>query len=152
MSFEIQWTIQGEKQVARILEKISTDLKDFKLPLNNIASNLIDLFGGEVFETRGAAIQESWAALSPYTLATKARKKQTSEPLIATGAMRKSFRSIVTSDQAVIYNLQDYFKYHQSNEPRTKIPRRVMMKIANRQKEMIVKEFVNYIRNSKHNV
>lgn len=146
MGFQLQWTIEGEKQLSRVLIGMQTDLKDFKKPLNKIAENLTRLFSTDVFTTRGGVIQESWASLSPYTLATKARRGLPSAPLIATGAMQKGFKSAVTSDQAVIYNTADYFKYHQSNQPRKKLPRRVMMKIANKQKEMIVKEFQNFIR------
>lgn len=148
MSFEISWTIEGEKQLSRVLTRLSTDIKNFKLPLTNIAEKLVQTFSTEVFSTQGAAIDESWRPLAPGTLQQKRRKGFSSQPLVATGTMQKSFRSIVTNDAAVIYNTADYFKYHQSNQPRKKLPRRVMMKIANRQKEMIVKEFKNYLRAS----
>lgn len=153
MGFQVQWTIEGEKQLSRILLGMETGLSNFKKPLDTIARNLVSLFTNEVFQTRGGVIQESWASLSPYTLATKARRGLPAAPLIATGAMQHAFKSAVTSDQAIIYNTADYFKYHQSNQPRKKLPRRVMMKIANKQKEMIVKEFQDFIRTSaKQNV
>lgn len=146
MSFQLSWTIEGDKQLSRVLTRMTTDIKDFKIPLTTIAENLTSLYSKDVFETQGSAIGETWRPLSENTLKAKKRMGYPSTPLVATGAMMQGFRSIVTSDQAVIYNTQDYFKYHQSNKPRKKLPRRVMMKIANRQKEMIVKEFQNFIR------
>ena len=152
MSFYVSWTIEGDKQLSRVLTRMSTDVKDFRFPLNKIAENLKDLFAGEVFSSKGAVIGERWPGLKASTIAQKRRRGFSSEPLVATGAMQAGFRSIVTSDQAVIYNTQDYFKYHQSNQPRSRLPRRAMMKIANLQKEMIVKEFQNYIMAHNRNV
>lgn len=145
MSLQLSWTIEGEKQFSRRLLGIETNLRDFTVPLTRIAIKLKSTFSDDVFKTQGAAIGENWAKLSPYTIATKARKGFPSTPLIATGAMQKGFRSIVSKDEAIISNTQEYFKYHQSNRPRTKIPRRVMMKIGNLQKEMIQKEFQAFI-------
>jgi hypothetical protein len=150
MSFQISWTIEGDKQFSRRLRGLDTDLKDFTKPLKRIADSLIKTFSTDVFSTQGGAVQESWAALSPYTLATKARKGYPLVPLIATGAMQKGFRSIVSSDQAVISNIVDYFKYHQSNKPRSHLPRRVMMKLGFQQKELIQKEFQRFIMDSKN--
>lgn len=145
MSFQLSWSIEGEKQFSRRLGGLVTDLKDFSKPLKRIADSLVKTFSNDVFETRGGSIQETWANLSPYTLATKARKGYPLVPLIATGAMKRGFRSAVTSDQAVIGNITNYFKYHQSNKPRQHLPRRVMMKLGYQQREMIQKAFQKFI-------
>jgi len=153
MAFKISWTIEGEQQLSRKLRGIVTDIKDFTYPLKKISESLVGTFSMDVFETQGKVIGERWERLSPYTLATKARKGYPASPLIATGKMKNSFRTIVTSDYALVYNNSDYFKYHQSNKPRKKLPRRVMMKLYNKQREMIVKEFQVYLQNSvKQNV
>jgi phage gpG-like protein len=138
---EISWSIEGEQQLSRVLRGIELELQDFRVPLQNIANNLTKVFSEDVFQTQGGAIGVSWKPLSPVTLARKARLGQSSQPLVATGAMQASFGSTVGSHQAVIHNSSDYFKYHQSNRPRRKIPRRVMMKLGQHQKEEIVKEF-----------
>lgn len=145
MSFQLSWTIEGEKQFSRRLRGLQTNLKDFSTPLGIIAGKLKATFGGDVFTTQGGAIGEHWKALAPGTLKLKARRGFSSMPLIATGAMKAGFRSEVSSDQAVISNTQDYFKYHQSNKPRHRLPRRVMMKLGNQQREMIQKEFQKFI-------
>lgn len=144
----ISWSIEGEKQISRRLRGLETSLKDFKKPLEIIANKLQKTFSDDVFATQGKAVQESWPRLSPYTIAMKAKRGYPSTPLIATGAMKEGFRSIVSSDQAVLYNVEDYFKYHQSNKPRKKLPRRVMMKLGNQQREMVQKEFQLYIMQS----
>lgn len=145
MSIQISWTIEGEQQVSRMLQKLETNIKNFSVPLNRISKTLVDLFSHEVFDTQGGAIGESWKPLAKSTLDAKKRKGYPATPLIATGDMQRGFKSLVSSDQAVIYNTQDYFKYHQSNQPRTKIPRRVMMKLGNKQKELVVKAFKEFI-------
>ncbi len=148
MAFQFSYTIEGDKQFSRRLRGLETDLKDFRKPLKRIADQLKTVFSDDVFRTQGGAVNESWPRLSPYTLAMKAKKGYPSAPLIATGAMQKGFRTIVTSDQATIYNVVPYFKYHQSNKPRKRLPRRVMMKLGNQQRELIQKEFIKYIRQS----
>lgn len=147
--FHISWEIEGVTELSRNLRGIETSLKDFKKPLTRIAKSLVKSFGGEVFDTQGAVIGERWKRLSPYTVAQKARLGFPADTLVRTGAMKKGFKSVVTSDQAVIGNTQDYFRYHQSNKPRSHIPRRVMMKLNENMKEMIVKEFQNHIRLNK---
>jgi phage gpG-like protein len=141
MSLQISWEIEGSKELSRVLEGITLGLKDFKRPLQNAADNLVRTFSTDVFNTQGGAINEKWKPLSPVTIAQKARKGQPSDILVATGDMKKSFGSTVGTHQAVVANAAPYFKYHQSKNPRKKLPRRVMMKLAEDQKTMIVKEF-----------
>lgn len=148
MAFQISWSIEGEKQFSRRLQGLETHLKDFKKPLTAISERLKYVFSNDVFSSQGSAIGEAWRPLSPYTLAMKSKRGYPSQPLVATGAMQKGFRSNVSSDQALIYNVQDYFKYHQSNKPRKRLPRRVMMKLGNQQREIVQKEFIKFIRES----
>lgn len=148
MAFQLSWTIEGEKQFSRRLRGLETELKDFTKPLTVIATKLRKTFGEDVFTSKGTAIGESWQPLSPNTLKQKQRRGFPSAPLIATGAMKSGFRAAVSSDQAVLSNTQEYFKYHQSNKPRKRLPRRVMMKLGNQQREMIQKEFQVFIQNA----
>jgi phage gpG-like protein len=148
MTFQLQWTIEGQTQLSRKLVGLRSDLKDYTRPFSDSAFYLKSVFSRDVFDTQGAAIGERWKRLSPYTVAQKARHGYPSSPLIGSGAMQNSFKTIVSSDQAVIYNTAAYFKYHQSKAPRSRIPRRVMMKLASRQKEEVVRVFQQYIRES----
>jgi phage gpG-like protein len=147
--FQLQWEIEGERQLSRVLLGMSSKLTDYTPPFRDSANYLTGLFSRDVFSTQGAVIGERWQRLSPYTVAQKARRGHPSTPLVGTGAMQRSFQSIVSTDQAVIYNTAAYFKYHQSNkQPRTKLPRRVMMRIHDGQREQIVRYFQQYIRES----
>jgi phage gpG-like protein len=136
---QISWNIEGEKSLSRNLRGVSLALKDWRGPLDRAATNLIKVFSDDVFRTRGAAVGVRWAALSPATIARKARTGGST--LVETGAMRDNFQKEVHADHAIIGNETPYFAYHQSNKPRTKIPRRTMMKLGNKQKTMIVREF-----------
>ena len=147
-AFQIQWTIEGETQLSRKLIGLESALKDYSYPFRESADFLKGVFSRDVFETQGAAIGERWKRLSPYTVSQKAKRGFPDTPLIGTGAMQNSFQSIVSSDQAVIYNTASYFKFHQSKLPRSKVPRRIMMKIANGQKEQIIRFFQEHIRAS----
>jgi phage gpG-like protein len=146
MSFQISWEIEGKTQLSRVLIGMESSMKDYTFPFRQSADYLHHTFAVDVFETQGAAIGEKWKRLSPATVSRKARQGMPDTPLIATGNMRASFQTEVSKDQAVISNTAEYFKYHQSNKPREKIPRRVMMKLAEDQKQQIVKYFQEHIR------
>ena len=146
--FQLEWSIEGEKQLSRVLRGVANDVQDLRKPFKESGEKLKRTFEDDVFRTQGAAIGEKWARLSPYTVAQKARLGYSAAPLIRTGAMKEAFRSIASSDQAVIYNTAEYFKYHQSNKPRRRIPRRVMMKLGENQREEVVKIFQRYLRES----
>lgn len=147
-NFQLQWEIEGRKQLSRVLIGMGTDSKDLRQPFEHTAHYLKRTFSRDAFATQGAAIGERWKRLSPVTVASKARKGQFGGPLIGTGRMRDSFRTIVSSDRCVIYNTAEYFKYHQSRQPRTRLPRRVMMALGNTQRETIVRYFQHHIRES----
>ena len=145
----LQWSIEGEVQLSRKLIGLSNNLKDYTRPFSDSATYLKGIFSRDVFQTQGRAIGETWKRLSPATVSAKARRGDPAEPLITSRAvMQNSFYTIVSSDQAVIGNRAAYFKYHQSNAPRARIPRRVMMKIASAQRAEIVRFFQQYIHES----
>lgn len=146
-NFQLEWHIEGEKQVSRVLVGVKNNVSNLREPLSNSADLLKRTFQGDVFQSLGAAIGERWRPLSPVTIARKARQGMPypSRPLHGTMKMKNSFYTVVSSDQAVIGNNAAYFKYHQSNQPRKRLPRRIMMKIDNQRKEAIVKIFHTYL-------
>ena len=148
MAFQLSWTIEGEKQLSRRLLTLEDAVQDYSYPFSQSADFLKGVFSRDVFQTQGTAIGERWRRLSPVTVAQKARRGYPSTPLIGTGSMQRSFHTIVSSDQAVIYNTAAYFKYHQSKAPRSHLPRRVMMKIHHNQREQIIRFFQEHIRAS----
>lgn len=144
MGFSISWSIQGEQQLSRRLRVAADQVKDWTPAFQETAVTLQQIFSGEVFDTEGGAIDEEWEPLSPAYQKQKQRKYGNGGILQATGAMRNSFTSVVTPMQTTIGNSAPYFKYHQSNAPRTKIPRRVMMKLAETQRLLVVTIFHDY--------
>ena len=147
-NLQLSWSIEGTTELSRVLIGVSDNLKDFTQPFNDSADYLKRTFSTDVFQTQGRAIGERWKRLSPATVAAKARKGQYGGPLVATGLMQQSFHSVVSSDRAVIFNTAPYFKFHQSKDARTRLPRRVMMALADPQKEAIVRFFQAYLRES----
>lgn len=141
MAFQLTWSIEGEKQLSRSLRGINESMGDWTPAFRKISRELKNVFANEVFSTKGSAVGERWAPLSPSYLAAKRAAGYSADPLVRTGKMQKSFKTLVKADSATIWNAIKYFQYHQSNKPRSKLPRRVMMKLGNDQKEFVVKTF-----------
>lgn len=144
----LSWTIEGETQLSRRLRIISSSIKDWTPAFEDTADALVKVFSVDAFDTEGQAFDEPWAALKPRYAARKAREGYGDKPiLVKTGKMQKAFQSLAKTDYAQVWNSTAYFKYHQSNQPRSKLPRRVMMKLAEDQRQMVVKIFHTYWHN-----
>lgn len=141
MPFQLSWKIEGEQQLLRNLRGVSETMGDWQPAFEEAAEELKDIFSNDVFATKGKAIDEDWESLKPSYLAAKRRKGYPPDPLIKTGEMQKSFKTLAKTDHAKVWNAIAYAEYHQSNKPRKKLPRRVMLKLGNDQKAMIVKTF-----------
>lgn len=141
MAFNISWTIEGEKQISRNLLLLAGRVKDWTPAFAETAYELKNIFSGPVFDSEGGVIDEHWAPLSKAYAYRKAKKFPGKGILEATGKMRSGFLTLWRPDMAAVWNETEYFKYHQSNAPRAKLPRRVMMKLAAAQREMVVKIF-----------
>lgn len=126
MSLFISFNIEGEQQISRRIQGLAN--KDLGAAFARIGRKLVDFYSGAVFDTEGAVIGQRWVGGPSY------------HGLVRTGEMRSSFDFIAQSDRLTIFNTSDHFKYHQSNRPRTKLPRRVMIKLDNPRKELVVKE------------
>lgn len=146
MAFQISFTIQGEKQLSRRLEIMTDGIKDFSDPFKKTAEYLVDAFK-QSFDYQGSNIGVAWPPLKDSTLKQKAKNYPGAPMLVRTGAMKGAFQQSYSTDYAKVWNsvMGDYFKYHQSNEPRSKIPRRQMMALNDNIKENIVKFFHEYI-------
>jgi|SRR5579885_1723024 len=130
MTVVLEATIEGQTELQRYLLGVETAIKDWKPALEASAKELMKSFQLN-FDARGGLFG-GWAA----------RKKSYPWPLLEkTGAMRGSFYQQITPDKLVIGNRAPYFPYHQSNAPRTRLPRRVMMAIDETRAVLIVKAF-----------
>lgn len=126
--------IEGEKQLSRKLLTASSGIGDFKRPLFRIGA-----------EVRGS-IDTNFSGRGSLFGRWLPRKDNLPHPILEkTSRMRRNFKQNLGPDYVEIYNPTPYFKYHQSNKPRTKIPRRVMMKIDEQRRVFIQKEFQKHI-------
>lgn len=146
MAYELTWTIEGSKDLSQRLLIMSDKVKDYTPAFQDSAEYLKEIFSGDVFNTQGGAIDESWAPLSEDYAIRKAKKFPGKGILEATGTMRDSFLTSWAADRAEVWNTAEYFKYHQSNQPRSRLPRRVMMKLAMAQQQAVVKIFHTYFK------
>ena len=128
----IEFSLEGQKQLIRRFRGIELAGNNWKSTFAKIGKDLTGCFSGPVFETKGAEIGEPWK---------KRTKAYPWSILERTGRMRHGFKYNAKRMSVKIWNITDYFKYHQSNKPRRKLPRRVMMKLDNKRKTNIMKRF-----------
>lgn len=149
MPLTVNVTISGDPSfLQRAAGVISSG--NFSKPLKEIGDELVSYYGGQVFASQGGVYGTPWAQLSPSTQAYKAKHyvAYAAIPLIATGKMRNSFRSTPSARQLVIDNTAPYFDYHQSNAPRTRLPRRQMLGV-NDDVKSIIKQIITRDLNGK---
>jgi len=120
-------------------------VQDWTPAFQETAITLENIFSNDVFNTEGAVINQTWSPLKQAYAAQKAKKYPGQGILQATGAMRNSFQGLWTANMAQVFNTADYFKYHQSNQPRSgNLPRRAMIALAEAQRRQIVRIFNTY--------
>lgn len=131
-------TLEGDKELSRRLIAIPQNIGSFKQPLFKIGRE-VRISADANFASRGALFGARW----------KPRKDNEPHPLLEkTGRMRRSFTQNLGNDYVEIFNTSDYFAYHQSNAPRKKLPRRVMLKLDQIRKQFIMREFQSHIQKS----
>lgn len=134
MGMQLGFEIEGDKQISAELGITIDHLTDFSEPMSEAADIMMDAVEDN-FDKRGGRFG-GWAP----------RKDKKTHPLLElTGDMRKGFYKESTSEYAMVGNEDPKFPFHQSNQPRTKIPRRVMLQIDARMRDEIFKAFQRYI-------
>jgi len=135
---ELRADLEGSRELSRNLLTKYNKVTDFKIPLFNIGREVRSSVDKN-FGSRGALFGSAW----------KPRKDNEPHPLLEkTGRMRRSFTQNLGNDYVEIFNTSDYFAYHQSNAPRKKLPRRVMLKLDQIRKQFIMREFQSHIQKS----
>lgn len=140
MGLQLFFSIEGDTQMLRGLQGIDADMKDWSDEFKKTGELLKASFKGN-FASSGAELGSPWAPLKPSTIADKTRRGFPLDILVRTGSMREGFRSQARPLSVVVRNIVPYFPFHQSNRPRSKLPRRVMMKLDAKRKQQIVKIF-----------
>ena len=123
---QLKWKIEGDVQLARKLKNLGGRVKDFRPEFKKSTDFLTGFFGGKVFDSEGRVLGEKWVGGPSY------------HKLQRTGRMRRSFKARVKRLSGEVYNATDYFKYHQSKQPRRRLPRRIMMLLTNQLKDKII--------------
>jgi phage gpG-like protein len=122
---QMRITINGTEKVIKKLKKLSE--LNFEPEFNKIGEYLKQYYSGEVFLSQGGVFGKRWQPIADGTRKYKTKHYTGKGILERTGNMRKSFTFTATKDSVMVTNTATYFKYHQSSEPRTKLPRRVMI-------------------------
>lgn len=157
---QIAITISGDKQTIEKLQKTGQGLANMGLAMNSIGKRLSSFYGNEVFASEGSAIDERWKPLSPKykmykatghtTMNSKRKSSMRTYPgagiLVKTGSMKNSFKYDATKNSTTIRNTAPYFKYHQSTEARSKLPRRPMMGVNDNVRNIVYDIVDTYVK------
>ena len=149
MPLKIQFTIEGDKQIDVLMDRMVKGVSNFREPLQESATymqkQIQNQFSTEGGQFKGTPGGSKWDRLSEPYGTNKSKSYPGKGILSKTGKMQRSFRSVVSRSVATIFNTSSYFKYHQSNKARSKLPRRVMLAIGTGQQTQIFKFFNKYL-------
>jgi phage gpG-like protein len=88
--------------------------------------------------------RRAWPALAPSTLKFKARMGKSSKPLIFNGLLKNSMKPGVDPDGPYVVSKTEYGNYHQSDEPRTKLPQRKFMWLSDLFRKNMIDRYQAY--------
>lgn len=126
--------VEGDLQLSRVLMTGSIELNNLQRPLGLARQQLL------------STTQLNFGVVGGLMGGWKPRKRIASWPLLQkTGKMRSNFQSSLSPNRMEIWNPTFYFKYHQSNRARKRLPRRVMLKIIAQDKRRIQKFFQEHV-------
>lgn len=148
MAVTVHATITGTEQEIAKLQRFGVKLHDFSRAMQQIGDLAVKYYSTYPFNSNGGVFGTPWPALNPIYAKRKAvgvlhglNKGKDAYPgrniLVRTGVMQGSFIATPDQQSVTISNTAPYFKYHESTEPRTKIPYRPMLEINNDVKGII---------------
>lgn len=127
---------QGFKELSRTLIVLEDGLDDWDKPFSDLGTELV-----QVWDLNFAGEGSLFGGWEPAAM-------DYGHPLLQdTGDMRGAFGFGATKDTLELYNTDPKFRFHQSREPRSKLPRRVMMMLDEERKQLVQKRFQEYIVN-----
>jgi phage gpG-like protein len=142
MGVVIRGEIEGEVQLSQELGLSAGRIKDFSSVFHQVDEELLKAIDLN-FEERGALFTSGWQPRKPQY--RRGERVDTWPLLEKTGRMRKAFTSNISATELIIGNTASYFKYHQSNRARTKLPRRLMLAIDAARQAFVIKAFQRHI-------
>lgn len=146
--------VTGLPEINQKLQKLGRELYKMSDAMTAIGKRVVSYSENEVFTSQGGVFGHAWEPLSPVTLVArgingveiedsaqasfaahllKRRLKsggaisRSIRPLEDTGKMRHDFYFKAGNTMVEVGNKADYFKYHQSTDPRHRLPRRQML-------------------------
>ena len=146
-TFRLKFTIEGVPELERILIDEMRKVTNFREPLTQAAKfirNDVEIN----FMTEGG-LAGGWEALKKPTIKSRIRAGYGgAHPILQrTGALRRSFYSLVDEKKAIISSKSPYFVYHQSRQPRTtELPRRAMLVLVEHTRQNIIEAFHKFLR------
>lgn len=143
MGFQLEFEVENEKQLSAELGIMADNISDFSEPMKKTADAMMAAVDDN-YNQRGKRFR-GWAPRVPQY---RAGVRSDTHPLLEkSGRMRSGMYKESGKDFAMVGNRdsRDIFKYHQSNEPRKKIPRRIMLMMDAKLNTEIFKIFQEYI-------
>ena len=134
---QVSIQITGVEKVYQKLNRLGQGLYNFNEAMRLIGQDLVSYYANEGFGSQGGVFDHVWPRLSSKYSVYKAKKWPGRGILEASGAMRHGFIYSANSTSVAVDNQVDYFKYHQSTAPRTKMPWRPSMGVNDQVKERI---------------
>ncbi len=136
----VTFEVEGNKEVAAMFDTAGKRAGDLREPFTRIRTMMLKTFDMN-FASHGKVLGEPW----------KRRRVGKPWPILErTGRMKSGFKGNLGKNYVELYNTQNYFKYHQSNKPRTSnLARRVMMKIDEERRRNVIKELQMHIMRKK---
>jgi hypothetical protein len=124
---QVRVVVTGDKQLISKLTALGPKLSEFSAAFAILGKELTDYYAGKGFASQGGIFGESWKQLSPVYASKKGRNFPGRGILVASA----------TPTTLTIGNDTPYFKYHQSTEPRSKMPRRASMGVNSEVKSIV---------------
>lgn len=147
MPVSVTVKITGDKEEIAKLKKLGHSLHDFSKAMDMIGNEVVRYYSGQGFASQGGVFNNVWPSLNPLYAKQKAVDYPGRGILVKTGDMQRDFIYKATSKNVTISNTAPYFKYHQSTEPRSKMPYRPMMIVNDEVKgiiEQIIQQDIKY--------
>lgn len=121
-------------------------------PILDIAQDYLQEKQRELFESRGASVEEEW---TPNLPSTEKRKKALgfgTEQMVRTGLLKSNIASVLSrGETSVEVGIPDsiyYAEYHQSGVPSINLPRRILVGTTESQVTELVEKIRDYLANS----
>lgn len=151
---QITITVRGNKEFIRKMQRSGKNMDNHRTAFKKIGKALKSYYANEAFASEGGVFGAPWPPLKSRTVRSRTAQVGGSlaagvgaaQMLVRSGRMKRSFFYKAEKDSVVITNSADYFKYHQSEKPRRKIPRRQMIGINNKVKRLVRQELRDSVR------